>query len=418
MRFLHSAPFIFTGGPRPSRWTARRLPFVLALTMVARAAEPASLEEALARGKISLNVRMRYEGVEQPPLRDAHALTLRTRLGYTTAALHGWKATVEAENVVAADGDAYSQAGLNPGGAGRAVVADPECTEINQAALAYETGRTSLTLGRQKLVLDNARFVGDVGWRQNQQTFDAAVVQDKSWAQTALTYAFLHQVNRVFSGRHPQGNWESASHVFNAAYAGLPGGTLTGYAYLLDFDNSAVNSCATYGVSFGGSRDLPGGVKLPYRVEAALQRDYGSSTLSYSARYLSLEAGLGCKSGGVTLGYEVLGSDNNVGFKTPLATLHAFNGWADLFLTTPAAGLRDAYAKATANLPEGFSLVAFFHRFTLDRTGATAGSEWDAQVSRKLGRHLTATAKYADFRRDAVIFPDVRKVWLQLEFAY
>jgi hypothetical protein len=390
----------------------------LAVAGFAVAAAPTSLSEAIAQGKVSIHARLRYEGVEQTALRDAAAFTVRTRLGYATAPLQGWKALLEAENVTAIDGDRYSQAGLNPGGAGRAVVADPESTEINQAFLAYDAGKTQLTLGRQRLVLDNARFIGDVGWRQNQQTFDAAVVQDKSLAGTTLTYGFLHQINRVFGDRHAQGDWESASHVVHAAYAGIPGGTLTGYAYLLDFDNSAANSCATYGASWQGTAPFGGDTKFVYRAEAAWQTEYGSSALHYQAQYLGLEAGLGFKSGSVALGYEVLGEDNNVGFKTPLATLHAFNGWADLFLATPAAGLRDSYAKAGANLPAGFSLLAFFHRFELDRTGAKIGDEWDAQLARKFGKHFTATAKYADFRRASPVFPDVRKIWLQLEFVY
>jgi hypothetical protein len=78
------------------------------------------------------------------------------------------------------------------------------------------------------------------------QTFDALVVQDKSLAKTTLTYAYLDQINRVFSRRHAQGQWDSSSHVFNASYVGWPAGTLTGYAYLLDFDNSAANSSATW----------------------------------------------------------------------------------------------------------------------------------------------------------------------------
>lgn len=385
---------------------------------VAPAAEVASVADAIARGKVSIHARLRYEGVDQTGLRDAAALTLRTRLGYTTAAGQGWKAMLEAENVTAADGDAYSQAGINAGGVGRAVVADPESTEINQAWLSFETGKTQATLGRQRLVLDNARFVGDVGWRQNQQTFDALVVQDKSFAKTALTYAYLHQINRVFSDRHPQGDWESASHVFNAAHSGVPGGTLTGYAFLLDFDNAAANACATYGASYAGSAALDGDVKFLYRAEAAWQTDYASSPLDYSARYLGLEAGLAYKSVTLAAGYEVLGEDNNVGFKTPLATLHAFNGWADLFLATPAAGLRDTYVKVAANLPAGFSLLAFYHRFTFDRTGSDVGDEFDVQLSRKLGKSVTALAKFADFRRDTPAFPNVRKLWLQLEFAY
>ncbi len=396
----------------------RSLLLLLLLAGSARGAEPASLPDALAQGKVSINARLRYEGVGQTGLRDAAALTLRTRLGFTTATLHGWKAMLEAENIVAADGDRYSQAGLNPGGTGRAVVADPESTEINQAWIGFEEGKTQFTLGRQRLVLDNARFIGDVGWRQNQQTFDAAVVQDKSLAKTTLTYGFLHQINRVFGDRHLQGKWKSESHVAHANYGGFSLGTLAGYAYLLDFDNAAANSCATYGTSFNGSAPLSPDTKLLYRAEAALQSDYGSSALNYRARYLSLEAGVGFKPGSVSLGYEVLGQDNNVGFKTPLATLHAFNGWADLFLATPAAGLRDTYVKAAANLPEGFTFLAFYHRYTLDRTGADVGTEWNAQLVRKFGKFLSGTAKVADFRRDSLAYPDVRKFWLQIEFVY
>jgi hypothetical protein len=382
------------------------------------AAEPVSLSEAFAHGKISLNLRLRYEGVEQTGLRDADALTLRTRLGFTTAPWQGWKATLEGENIAAADGDRYSQAGLNLGGAGRAVVADPEMTEINQAFVSFTAGHTTATLGRQRLVLDNARFIGDVGWRQNMQTFDAFVVQDKTQEKTTLTYAYLQRINRVFGPDHPQGKWASSSHLFNASYAGFPAGTLTGYAYLLDFSSSPANSCATYGASFAGTTKLSADVSFTYRAEAANQSDYGASTLHYDTRYTVLEAGFALKPASFTLGYEVLGSDHNVGFKTPLATLHAYNGWADLFLTTPAAGLRDTYAKVTADLPGKCALVAFYHQFDTDLGSIDLGHESDLQLSRKFGKHVTALVKFAGFRRDSPAYPNVQKTWAQVEYVY
>jgi hypothetical protein len=162
-----------------------------ALAALATAAEPASFSDALARSKISVNARLRYEHVAQTNLLDANALTLRTRLGVTTAKFQGWQFSAEGENVAALDGDAYSQSGLNPAAGPRAVVGDPETTELNQLWLAYSSGQTTGTLGRQKLILDNARFIGDVGWRQNQQTLDAVVLQDKSIAQTTVTYAYV-----------------------------------------------------------------------------------------------------------------------------------------------------------------------------------------------------------------------------------
>lgn len=390
----------------------------LPATLTLAAAVPASLGDAFAQGKVSLHARLRYEHVDQTALRDADAVTFRPRLGFTTARYLGWQAMLEGEAVLPFDGSTYSQAGLNASGAGRAVVADPKTTEINQAWLSFAHGPTTATLGRQRLVLDNARFVGDVGWRQNQQTFDAFVLQDKSLGKTTLTYAFLDQVNRVFSHQHPQGRWESDSHLAHLSHTGFAAGTLNAYAYLLDFANAATNSTATFGASFAGAHPFSATMKLTYRAEFAAQRDHAANPQNYSARYLALEAGPAWKNFGLALGHERLGSDRNVGFKTPLATLHAFNGWADLFLATPAAGLRDTYVKANATLPQGVALLAFYHWFEADRGGGDFGGELDVQLTRKFGQRITVTAKFADFRRDTVTFADVRKFWLQLDYIY
>lgn len=384
----------------------------------ALAADATNPGEAFARGKFTLNLRLRYEDVRQTGLQDADAFTLQTRLGFTTAPWRGWKARLEAADITAADGDSYSQSGLNPGGAGHAVIADPESREISQAWVAFSSGEMTATLGRQRLVLDNARFVGDSGWRQNPQTFDALVVQENMPQKITLTYAYVQQVNRVFGPEHPQGKWQSASHLFNASYTGVSNVTLTSYAYLLDLSNSAVNSCATYGGFVTGAIPLPGGFKITWRGEAAAQSDYGRNPLSYATRYHLGELGVALPVAAITAGDEVLGSDHNVGFKTPLATLHAFNGWADLFLTTPAAGLHDAYVKMVVNGPATLSGVVFYHRFKTELTDADLGEEVDAQLSRKIGPRTTALIKYASYRHGASALPDVQKFWAQLEFAY
>lgn len=391
----------------------------LAATAACGAGTPAtSFTEAFTLGQPTLNLRLRIEDVQQTGLRDARATTLRTRLGFTTAPFHGWQALLEAENIAALDANAYSQAGLNAGGAGRAVVPDPTGTEINQVWLAFNHGPTTVTAGRQRLVLDNARFIGDVGWRQNQQTFDALVLRTTAQAKTTLTYAYLDRINRVFGDRHPQGYWRSASHLFNASSSGLPAGTLTGYAYLLDLRGAgAANSCATYGASFSGENKRPGDWKITYRAELAAQTDYGHSALKYSTHYQLAEAGLAAAPGALSLGYEVLGSDRGVGFKTPLATLHAFNGWADLFTATPAGGLRDTYVKASANLPEKLNLLAFYHWFASDRASPDPGRELDLQLSRKFSPRVSGLVKYAHFQPTAPAYPDVQKIWVQVEFA-
>jgi len=405
---------------KTARSTLRALPRLLPLLLLAGplAAEPETLATALAQGKVTLNLRARSEGVEQTGLRDAEALTLRTRLGFTTAPLRGFRAMVEFEHIASPAGDRFSQAGLNPSGAGRAVVADPEGSEVNQAWLAYRRAGTTATLGRQRLNLDNTRFVGDVAWRQNMQTFDGLALVAQPLDRLTLNYAYLTRINRVFGDRHVAGNWDSDSHLFNASYAGLTAGTLTGYAYLLEFANAAAQSSATYGLSFAGAKPLDPAVKLTYRAEYATQTDHRASPLRYSADYLALELGLAGRPGALAVGYEELGSDRGSSFRTPLATLHAFNGWADLFLTTPGNGLRDTYLKATAQLPAAVAFVGFYHDFQAARLGADYGAELDLQLVRKFGPAFTATVKYARFNRTSAAFANVTKVWVQLEFVH
>lgn len=361
--------------------------------------------------KPTLNVRLRHEDAAQTGLRDSAALTLRTRLGLLATFEQGFTFSIEAENITAADGNAYNQAGLNSAGAGRTVVADPETTELNQAWAGWNHRDTTITLGRQRLVLDSARFVGDVGWRQNMQTFDAVSLQNKSLDHTTVHYAWLRRANRVFGRDHPQGRWDSDSHLLNIRHQNL-----IGYAYLLDFEGPAAgNSCATYGASYEGTRVVSEKAKLLYRAEYATQRDFGASPLRYSADYYALEIGISGSPGLLALGHETLGAGSGGSFRMPLATLHAFNGWADVFLTTPANGLRDTYLKVSAKLPAQINLLGFYHQFTASRSGADYGDEFDLQLSRRLSDHLSALVKTAYFA-GSLTTPDVRKLWLQLEY--
>lgn len=396
----------------------RTLTSALVLAVLTTAGSSADwISQAFEGGKPSLSIRSRYEGVQQTGVLDANAVTFGTNLGFTSGLVNGFQFSVEAENTTALNGNDYNQAGLNPGGAGRAVVADPVGSEFNQAWVSYNVGESTFKLGRQNLVLDNARFIGNVGWRQNAQTFDAFTVQNTSVENLKLTYSYLQHINRIFGDNHPQGDWQSDSHLLNASYTGLSFGVLTGYAYLLDFDNAAANSTATYGASLAGGVPI-GENKLVYRAEYAWQTDYGSSALDYSTAYVLGELGFATKPFTIAGGYELLGTDNGVGFKTPLATLHAFNGWTDLFLGTPGGGLEDVYGKVVAPLPGGFNLLGFYHQFETD-AGVELGDEIDVQVAYKFSDRLSGLLKYASFEPDSTsTLPKVDKLWIQAEWSY
>ncbi|MDQ0464431.1 hypothetical protein QO010_002212 [Caulobacter ginsengisoli] len=368
-------------------------------------------------GKVILEVRLRSESVDQEGLaKDAQALTLRTRLGYETPAWHGFKALIEGENVVALK-DGYNS--TTNGKLGYPVVGDPETTELNRAQIAW-TGQTAdAVVGRQRLILGNARFVGNAGFRQNEQTFDAARLSYRPTKDLALTYVYIDRVHRVFGQGSAQGEWDSDSNLFQAELK-TRAGQLTGYGYLLESDNAPAQSNATWGARFAGAWPLRPDLKLTYEAELARQTDYRNSPTKFDLDYLDLGVGLKRPTQWVTVGFERLEGDGHRGFQTPLATLFAYQGWADVFLTTPRSGVRDLNLRAGATFKLGpkatpVTLQAAAHDFTADDGSQRYGREFDLSASVPITKRLTVEARAASFDGVRPGFADRRKVWLTLE---
>jgi hypothetical protein len=394
------------------------------------------IPDAIARGKFNLNARLRYEFVDQDGVAaitdDSHAVTLRTRFGFTTAPLSGFQAMLEGEDITVIGPKANFNAAGSNGKGYKPVVPDPPTTELNQAWLSYSyTNLFTIKGGRQRIVLDNHRFIGDVGWRQNMQTFDAIGAEVKPLPDLSVYYGYVWDVHRVFGdvpGLPPANrDFDSSSHLINVSYSGCPYGRITAYSYLLDLENAAgaANSSATYGGYFAGNAPLNEKVSIAYRAEGALQTDYANSPLDYSAEYYNLELSASMKPFAFGAGYEVLGTDNGTSFRTPLSTLHAFNGWADMFVNTPARGLKDIYAFAQVTLPQQVPLRFVYHKFDADSGGGDYGQEFDIVASRKFGKNWTALLKYAlyngeDAAPPAITAPnvDVHKFWAQVEFNF
>jgi hypothetical protein len=392
--------------------------------------------DAFTKGKLNVNVRLRYEYVDQDPTYpdDSNALTLRTRLGYTTAPLYGLQGMLEFENNVAIPNDNnYNAAGSNDEN-NRPIVADPPTTEVNQAWVSYSNWDSTAKGGRQRIVLDNQRFVGDVAWRQNMQTFDGGSLTSSPLKGLTMFYSYVSHVNRVFADVNdlPANNtdFDSCSHLINVSYAACPMAKITGYAYLLDLSNQAAtdaNSCASYGLSLTGTWTFAKekGGKLAYRAEYAYQTDYADQPADYAASYVHAAVDADYDIFSLGGGYEMLGSADNgngttrVGFKTPLATLHAFNGWADAFLNTPADGLQDFYVSTGVKLPGKIPVKFIYHKFCAANGSADYGQEYDAVASYSFAKYWTALVKYAYFDgKDAPTAYDAHKFWAQLEFNF
>jgi hypothetical protein len=404
------------------------MPRFLSFLISALVALPAAGEDAadfFRDGKAGLDLRYRFENVEQDDKpATAGANTLRLRLKLESGVVRGFSGYVELDHIEAL-GDAHYDDTRN-GLTDYPVIADPQGTDFNQAWLQYRGAReTQLRLGRQRILFGNERFVGPVGWRQNEQTFDALRLDTKAVPGAAVSYGYVDRVQRVFGpdpGVPPE-TLSSDSHLLDVRTTSLPVGTLVFHAELLDFANAPQLSLDTFGARYEGERPLAGDWKGGWAVEYALQSDAGENAAEVDAHYGLLELRVQAAAVGFAAGFEQLSGERgtftattNPAFQTPLATLHLFQGWADKFLTTPSAGIEDLWLGVNGKLG-GWTGRVVWHDFAAQATGAHYGSEWDASVSRKFADRYELLVKYADYSADELL-TDTRKFWVQFGAAF
>lgn len=359
--------------------------------------------------------RYRVESVDEDrALHSATANTLRTKLGFQTNPELPWGALVEGEDVRAI-GDQKFNSTTN-GHSGYSVVPDPEGTELNQAYFSVQRSGVRARVGRQAFALDNQRFFGDVDFRQNQQTVDGLSLQASMPGGSRFTYAFLSRVHRFLGEDHTFGELDLRTHALNYSLGRMNGDRLTAYGYLIEFDDEpfAATSTQTYGASYDGTFDIATR-KLLYRAEFAFQSDYADNPNSGDAWYGNVEVGLKLANQFVaTVGTEILSGDGSTSFQTPLATLHKFNGFADIFVqSTPATGLEDRYVRAYAPIA-GARFTVTFHDFRSNDTSQDYGNELDAELYWRLSSHWLIGVKYADYRAEDFAV-DTRKGWLWVQ---
>ncbi|PNU05514.1 hypothetical protein [Novosphingobium guangzhouense] len=370
--------------------------------------------------------RVRYEHADQEDIAaKADALTVRVRAG-AQASSGALSATVVAQGNLAVVDDYFD--GLN-GAPTRPLVADPQNVAIYIAQLQYKSKGTTLTAGRQKIALDDERFVGNVAFRDNAQTFDAVRAEVAPVKGLKLDVSYVWSVRTIWGvdGNAARQQAVSGDNVLANLSWATPLGMLTGFAYLVDQDEAAVQafrlSSQTYGARLAGTHAFGKAVKLAWQASHARQSDWHRNPNNYSAEYWLADVALDVKGWKVNAGYEVLGADEGTAltsFQTPLGTNFKFQGWADKFLTTPANGVRDLYlgggygAKQIGAL-SAVTLQATWHRFDSDRFDQHYGNEINLLASAKL--HSTVIAlRYARYDAKA-LGSDTDKVWVQFDWA-
>ncbi len=378
----------------------------------------------------SLNIRSRLEYREVGDADPSWAGTIRARGGLKIGDFNGFSAFVELEATEAFIDDYRSNpTGLvvtEPYVVGNTPIGDPENGELNQAWVQYKNDFVGIKVGRQRIIRNGAAFIGNVGWRQNEQTYDAAELTLTPIDGLKLSYAYSDKALRIF-GDDPRGtplhSFDGEFHLLDASYK-ADFGTIGGYAYLIDVENPQtparnVGESNTFGVFY---KSGPIYAELAYQdgTTGAAERDYetlyGHFTYTHSIGKTKLIAGV-----------EYLGDD----FKTPFATVHKFNGFADRFILQRIGlnnaggaynGITDVYlGYVKPGLPGGLVFKGFLHYFMDADLGKTYGYEADAVLVKKITPNLKALAKFAYYVGDdegTAFDGDIKQASIQLDYSF
>lgn len=357
--------------------------------------------------KPTIDIRARYEFGDTDGLDQSHAFTFRERLGLKTMAWNGFSAFIEGEFSQAVIDDYNGGAGptADPFDPANTAIFDPETNEFNQGYIQYEGFDTVAKAGRQRIIYDNAAFIGNVGWRQNEQTYDAISFTNKSIDGLTFNYAYINQVNRIFGSDadSPIGflpgftnvqDLKSSIHLLNASYAGIEGLTLGSYAYIMNFEDLGAWDNNTFGLSAKGNlAGLALYGELAFQDKAGL---LGEQEAMYA--HGTVTKAFGTQS--LTLGLEHL----DAGFKTPLATVHAFNGFSDVTdgarISGAHNGLTNLYVSHTIPIFFGVKWTNVLHAMGDNEVSTGYGWEYDSVLTKKFDDNFMALAKFAHFETE------------------
>lgn len=377
-----------------------------------------------SQGAIKMDLNYRWENVNQDAGKQetANANTARLRLGLLSPTFYDFQAYAEYEGNYAMQEDYNSTRNRRTQ---YSIVADPDLSELNQAWLSYKGIQDTLVkVGRQRIKLDDDRFIGNVGWRQMEMTYDSILLTHNNQTLFGLTVnaGYIDSVRTIFSTKEKMN-----SPILNLNYKVGDWGNLIGYGYWLDYreQENFYKSSQTYGLRFTGkSPQFFNTVNAVYTAEWGHQADYADNPNHYDADRINLMGGLSAYNLTVSGAVEQLnGYGRNKTFNTPLGTNHAFQGWADLFINpmnndTLGHGIRDVFATVSYKMMnDSLTLTGAYHDFSDDTGHMQFGKEWDFSAQKKFGKHYTLLAKYANYNADG-FGTDTQRIWMEANVSF
>jgi hypothetical protein len=375
----------------------------------------------IKNGKVKARLRYRYEHAKQSKILSSNANTLQTRLHLISGEYKGFSAVTEGNFVTIVGQQRFnSGGGTSPSRARYAIIADPSSIQLNQLFLKWKNKqKASIKIGRQIISLDNQRFIGPVGFRQTPQSFLAISIKSQLSKDISTFYAYIANVYRIWGPQAvtPFRSNENYTNLFNARYTKFKLMHITPYIYLIKNKDVPSFSTNTIGIQVSG-KPFYQPFQYHYLIESAYQTNAFNNPTTYSAHYLNIAGGIGYSAMKGELGLSLLSGNNNEpkkAFITPLATLHLFQGWNDMFLSTPNAGIIDAHFSANylAKTLNNTILQASFHVFNAEANSTHYGNEADISAKLNFKKYFSFGAALGYFKTYSTL-PNTKKIWLTL----
>lgn len=373
--------------------------------------------------RFSGDLRLRYQHLQRDSFaEDGQALTLRFHGALEAKIFDKTYILGEVESVTAGIVNFNDGTGRQPQ---FPFIPDPEGLELNRLQIISEAiPKTRITAGRQRLALDDWRFIGAFPFRQNSQTIDALRVETKAIGSGVLDAGYFNKVRRPLGADNNNGVFSGDSYFLNYNLA-TPFGRFAAFHYALDLETGTDlprqnASSQTTGARILGRRDWDN-ISLVWAGSYARQSDYANSPIEYAADYMLAELSALPGPFEFKVRGEILGSDNGHAVQTPLASLHKFQGFADKFLSTPDEGVRDysVFAQYDFGALGPFSNIEGFarhHWFEADTNGRNYGRELNLSLKAKV-RKTSFSLEYANYKAET-FSDDTQALFLTSEISF
>lgn len=372
------------------------------------------LLDAIKNGTPSLSLRLSYEysSLDETPKpatgyrSPANGLNLQTRLGYRTGDFYHANTFVQFQNVSNLVED-FATGPTARRGTRRDVIPDPDGNRVHQAYVDFSgIPDTRLRLGRQEIMLNDARLIGQRAWRQNGQSFDGISLLNQSVPVFEFYSALLSDVNTPALDQVVDAGRELRQLILvNGTLKVAESHHVTGFSYWLDTEvrTPAARDSVTYGARLDGTCQEV----VTYDITYATQDDYQDGE-DHDGDLLHLYLGSTIKAVNVGVGYSrISGQDgaaatNGRAFDTLFGNAHKWDGWADQFAATNGgglpAGLEEWYFHVSRQLA-GTTITIRYHLFDTSHEDAQYdgeyGDEIDLDITRKITDNLSVQIQMA-----------------------